>query len=95
MRPTTWSWRWRAARPSTCICSDNRRWRPHADFDAVVELERQIEELKRVASETAVDVTKELPARERLAELRTESTKLTPMQRVSGPHRSDRTRSIT
>ena len=55
------------------------------DFERpLLELERQIEELKRVASETAVDVTKELaPLEKRLAELRTEIYKnLTPMQRV-------------
>src|SRR6266704_2193449 len=55
------------------------------DFERpLLELERQIEELKRVASETAVDVTKELaPLEKRLAELRDEIYKnLTPMQRV-------------
>src|SRR3989442_1520627 len=55
------------------------------DFERpLLELERQIEELKRVASETAVDVTKELaPLEKRLAELRAEIYKnLTPMQRV-------------
>ena len=55
------------------------------DFERpLLELERQIEELKRVASETAVDVTKELaPLEKRLAELRGEIYKnLTPMQRV-------------
>src|SRR5438128_12621303 len=50
----------------------------------LLELERQIEEMKRVAAETAVDVTKELaPLEKRLAELRDEIYKnLTPMQRV-------------
>src|SRR6266436_2272445 len=55
------------------------------DFERpLLELERQIEELKRVAGETAVDVAKELaPLEKRLAELRTEIYKnLTPMQRV-------------
>src|SRR3989442_15318898 len=55
------------------------------DFERpLLELERQIEEMKRVASETAVDVSKELGALERkLAELRDEMYKsLTPMQRV-------------
>ena len=55
------------------------------DFERpLLELERQIEEMKRVASETAVDVSKELGALERkLAELRDEIYKsLTPMQRV-------------
>src|SRR5437773_12579314 len=55
------------------------------DFERpLLELERQIEELKRVGSETAVDVTKELaPLEKRLAELRAEIYKnLTPMQRV-------------
>jgi len=55
------------------------------DFERpLLELERQIEELKRVASETAVDVTKEVaPLEKRLAELRAEIYKnLTPMQRV-------------
>src|SRR5881275_2126333 len=55
------------------------------DFERpLLELERQIEELKRVGSETAVDVTKQLaPLEKRLAELRTEIYKnLTPMQRV-------------
>src|SRR3989475_10142637 len=55
------------------------------DFERpLLELERQIEEMKRVASETAVDVTKELaPLEKRLAELRAEIYKnLTPMQRV-------------
>src|SRR5258706_16089919 len=60
------------------------------DFERpLLELERQIEELKRVAGETAVDVAKELaPLEKRLAELRTEIYKnLTPMQRVQGaPH---------
>src|SRR5947208_1031053 len=50
----------------------------------LLELERQIEELKRVAGETAVDVAKDLaPLEKRLAEMRTEIYKnLTPMQRV-------------
>ena len=55
------------------------------DFERpLLELERQIEEMKRVASDTAVDVSKELTALERkLAELREEIYKsLTPMQRV-------------
>src|SRR5256886_2152412 len=55
------------------------------DFERpLLELERQIEEMKRVASDTAVDVSKELTALERkLAELREEIyTSLTPMQRV-------------
>src|SRR2546428_12954758 len=57
------------------------------DFERpLLELERQIEEMKRVASDTAVDVSKELTALERkLAELREEIYKsLTPMQRVQG-----------
>src|SRR6184192_2915194 len=55
------------------------------DFERpLLELERQIEELKRVASETAVDVTKELaPLEKRLAELRDEIYKsLKPMHRA-------------
>ena len=55
------------------------------DFERpLLELERQIEELKRVAGETAVDVAKETAALERkLADLREEIyTSLTPMQRV-------------
>src|SRR6184192_4328403 len=55
------------------------------DFERpLLELERQIEEMKRVAGETAVDVSKELaPLEKKLAELRTEIYKnLTPMQRV-------------
>src|SRR5438128_3322960 len=55
------------------------------DFERpLLELERQIEEMKRVASETAVDVTKELaPLEKNLAELRAEIYKnLSPMQRV-------------
>src|SRR5207244_1625825 len=55
------------------------------DFERpLLELERQIEEMKRVASDTAVDVSKELTALERkLAELREEIYKaLPPMQRV-------------
>ena len=68
------------------------------DFERpLLELERQIEELKRVASETAVDVTKELaPLEKRLAELRDEIYKnLTPMQRVQvarHPKRSEERR---
>src|SRR2546428_13511854 len=55
------------------------------DFERpLLELERQIEEMKRVASETAMDVSKELaPLEKKLAELRAEIYKnLTPMQRV-------------
>src|SRR3989442_6056849 len=55
------------------------------DFERpVLELERQIEELKRGANGSAVDVTKELePLEHKLAELRREIYKnLTPMQRV-------------
>src|SRR3989442_4927349 len=55
------------------------------DFERpLLELERQIEEMRRVASDTAVDVSKELAALEpELAELREEGYKsLTPMQRV-------------
>src|SRR5256884_1519091 len=55
------------------------------DFERpLLELERQIEEMKRVASETAMDVTKELaPLEKKLAELRAEIYRnLTPMQRV-------------
>src|SRR5690349_6403860 len=55
------------------------------DFERpLLELERQIEEMKRVAGETAVDVSKELaPLEKKHAELRTESYRnLTPMQRV-------------
>jgi acetyl-CoA carboxylase carboxyl transferase subunit alpha len=55
------------------------------DFERpLLELERQIEEVKRVAGETAVDMTKDLaPLEKRLAELRAEVYKnLTPMQRV-------------
>src|SRR5437879_12546187 len=55
------------------------------DFERpLLELERQIEEMKRVASDTAVDVSKELTALEgKLAGLREEIYKsLTPMQRV-------------
>src|SRR5437588_82409 len=55
------------------------------DFERpLLELERQIEEMKRVAGETAVDVSKELaPLEKKLAELRAEIYKnLTPMQRV-------------
>ena len=55
------------------------------DFERpLLELERQIEELKRVAGESALDVVKETVALERkLAELREEIYgSLTPMQRV-------------
>jgi len=55
------------------------------DFERpLLELERQIEEMKRVAGETAVDVGKDLgPLEKKLAELRLEIYKrLTPMQRV-------------
>jgi len=55
------------------------------DFERpLLELERQIDEMKRVAGDTAVDVSKELAALERkLAELRGEIYRnLTPMQRV-------------
>src|SRR5260370_24941914 len=55
------------------------------DFERpLLELERQIEELKRVAGETAVDVSKEVaPLEKKLAELRAEIYRnLTPMQRV-------------
>src|SRR5213083_64196 len=55
------------------------------DFERpLLELERQIEEMKRVAGETAVDVSKELaPLEKKLGELRAEIYKnLTPMQRV-------------
>src|SRR6202049_4323969 len=55
------------------------------DFERpLLELERQIEELKRVAGETAVDVTKEIaPLERKLAGLRAEIYhNLTPMQRV-------------
>jgi acetyl-CoA carboxylase carboxyl transferase subunit alpha len=50
----------------------------------LLELERQIEEMKRVAGDSAVDVSKEVAALERkLADLRGEIYKhLTPMQRV-------------
>src|SRR6266513_2020866 len=54
------------------------------DFERpLLELERQIDEMKRTAGDTAVDVSKELAALERkLAELRGEIYKnLTPMQR--------------
>src|SRR2546428_8032030 len=60
------------------------------DFERpLLELERQIEELKRVAGEGAVDVAKELqPLEQKLAELRVQIYRsLTPMQRVQGaPH---------
>src|SRR5439155_15760554 len=55
------------------------------DFERpLVELERQIEEMKRVAGEGSVDVAKEIaPLEKRLAELRAEIYRnLTPMQRV-------------
>src|SRR3989475_13085906 len=55
------------------------------DFERpLLELERQIEELKRVAGEGAVDVAKELqPLEQKLAELRVQIYRsLTPMQRV-------------
>src|SRR2546428_12288155 len=55
------------------------------DFERpLLELERQIEELKRVAGETAVDVSKEIvPLENKLAELRQEIYRsLTPMQRA-------------
>jgi acetyl-CoA carboxylase carboxyl transferase subunit alpha len=55
------------------------------DFERpLLELERQIEELKRVATDTQVDVSKSLaPLEKKLADLRVEIyEKLTPMQRV-------------
>src|SRR5690348_17387929 len=55
------------------------------DFERpLLELERQIEEMKRVAGETAVDMAKELaPLEKRLVELRADIYRnLTPMQRV-------------
>src|SRR5437660_9493896 len=55
------------------------------DFERpLLELERQIDEMKRTAGDTAVDVSKELaPLEKRLAELRGEIYRnLTPMQRV-------------
>src|SRR5205807_9123743 len=55
------------------------------DFERpLLELERQIDEMKRVTGDTAVDVSKELAALERkLAELRGEIYRnLAPMQRV-------------
>src|SRR2546430_12308257 len=55
------------------------------DFERpLLELERQIEESKRVAGEGAVDVAKELqPLDEKLSELRVQIYRnLTPMQRV-------------
>src|SRR5437879_5864369 len=55
------------------------------DFERpLLELERQIDEMKRLTGDTAVDVSKELAALERkLAELRGEIYRnLTPMQRV-------------
>src|SRR2546428_10781367 len=54
------------------------------DFERpLLELERQIEELKRVAGEGAVDVAKELqPLEQKLSELRVQIYRnLTPMQR--------------
>ena len=55
------------------------------DFERpLLELERQIEEMRRVAGETAVDVSKELaPLEKKLSEMRSEIYRnLTPMQRV-------------
>src|SRR5437868_1146599 len=55
------------------------------DFERpLLELERQIEEMRWVAGETAVDVSKELaPLEKKLAELRAEIYKnLTPLQRA-------------
>ena len=55
------------------------------DFERpLLELERQIEELKRVAGETAMDVANELaPLEKKLTELRVEIYRhLTPIQRV-------------
>src|SRR6266568_1413441 len=55
------------------------------DFERpLLELERQIEELKRVAGEGAVDVAKELqPLEQKLSDLRVQIYRnLTPMQRV-------------
>src|SRR5881296_1621341 len=55
------------------------------DFERpLLELERQIDEMKRTAGDTAVDMTKELaPLERKLAELRGEIYRnLTPMQRV-------------
>src|SRR5712691_9307386 len=55
------------------------------DFERpLLELERQIDEMKRLAAETAGDVSKELaPLEKKLAELRAEIYRtLTPMQRV-------------
>ncbi|HUL02610.1 MAG TPA: acetyl-CoA carboxylase carboxyltransferase subunit alpha [Gemmatimonadales bacterium] len=55
------------------------------DFERpLLELERQIEEIKRVAGESAVDVAKEIaPLERKLAEMRGEIYKnLSPMQRV-------------
>src|SRR2546428_3919706 len=63
------------------------------DFERpLLELERQIDELKRVATETAGDATKgPAPLEKRLAELRAEVYKnLTPLPPVQGarpPHR--------
>jgi acetyl-CoA carboxylase carboxyl transferase subunit alpha len=55
------------------------------DFERpLLELERQIEELKRVAADTQADVSKSLaPLEKKLADMRAEIyEKLTPMQRV-------------
>jgi acetyl-CoA carboxylase carboxyl transferase subunit alpha len=55
------------------------------DFERpLLELERQIEELKRVATDTQADVSKSLaPLEKKLADMRAEIyEKLTPMQRV-------------
>src|SRR4051812_24399713 len=55
------------------------------DFERpLLELERQIEEIKRVAGETAVDLSKEiLPLEHKLADMRRQIYRsLTPMQRV-------------
>src|SRR3989442_4539960 len=63
------------------------------DFERpLLELERQIDEMKRVTGDTAVDVSKELAALERkLAELRGEIYQnLTPMQRVQVPRHPKR-----
>src|SRR3989449_537034 len=72
--------------PSTCTCGRPEAMATHTlDFERpLLELERQIEELKRVAGETAVDVSKEIvPLERKLADLRQEIYRsLTPMQRV-------------
>src|SRR5262249_1712913 len=55
------------------------------DFERpLLELEKQIEELKRVAADTALDVSKEIaPLENKLAEMRIEVDRaLSPMQRV-------------